>query len=60
VPDDYRECPMCGEGMRRQEREQVIRIPGTTEVKKQIVHEWICMECDHFEEAGSRGDDERE
>lgn len=51
---------MCGEGMRRQEREQVIRIPGTTEVKKQIVHEWICMECDHFEEAGSRGDDERE
>ncbi len=51
---------MCGEAMRKQERETVLRIPGTTEVKKQIINEWICTECDHFEEAGLRGDEERE
>lgn len=49
---------MCGESMRRQGRIAVVRIPGTTEVKEHIVEEWVCRECDYFEEAGLEGDED--
>lgn len=49
---------MCGESMRKQERETVIRIPGTTEVRRLKTYEWVCLECDYFEEVGLRGDEE--
>jgi rubredoxin len=48
-----RECPMCGESMRRQDRIAVIRIPGTSEVKEHTIEEWVCRECDYFEESGA-------
>jgi predicted RNA-binding Zn-ribbon protein involved in translation (DUF1610 family) len=47
---DQRECPMCGEKMRRLEREIVDLIPGTSEMKRRMAIEWICPECDYFEE----------
>jgi uncharacterized protein with PIN domain len=47
---DRRECPMCGEQMRRLEREIVDVIPGTSEVKRRKAVEWVCPECDYFEE----------
>lgn len=50
---------MCGESMRRQDRMVAIHIPGTNEVKEHPVEEWICRECDYFEEVGQRGDEER-
>ena len=37
--------------MRLRTREQTDRVPGTREVKTIPVREWICPECDHFEEA---------
>jgi hypothetical protein len=37
--------------MRLRDVEQVQRIPGTSQVSKRIVTEWICPECDYFEEA---------
>ena len=46
-----RECPVCGERMRVQTREHTDRLPGTREVKTKVVREWVCPECDHFEEA---------
>ena len=46
-----RECPVCGERMRLQTREHHDRVPGTREVKTKIVREWVCPECDHFEDA---------
>lgn len=46
-----KECPMCGETMRRQEREIVDRVPGTSQVKRTKLVEWVCPECDYFEEA---------
>jgi hypothetical protein len=49
---------MCGESMRPQDRIVVVHIPGTTEVKQHVVVEWVCRECDYFEEAGLRGDEE--
>lgn len=50
---------MCGESMRRHDRVVIVRIPGTQEVKQHTVQEWVCRECDYFEEAGLRGDEER-
>ena len=46
-----KECPMCGEAMKLREREVFDRMPGTTQTKRSKLNEWICPECDHFEEA---------
>ncbi len=46
-----RECPMCSEFMRLHPREQVSRIPGTTQHSVRHVLEWMCPECDYYEEA---------
>jgi hypothetical protein len=45
-----RECPLCGESMRLSERE-VQEKNGTM----RQVREWICPECDYFEEADLEG-----
>jgi hypothetical protein len=50
---------MCGESMRRQQRLVVVHIPGTSEVKQHVLEEWVCRECDFFEETGLQGDEER-
>ena len=41
---------MCGEFMRLTERLQVDRIPGTSQVTTKAMKEWVCPECDYFEE----------
>jgi C4-type Zn-finger protein len=46
-----KECPMCGTPMRLHTREQTDRIPGTREIRTKPSREWICPECDYFEEA---------
>ncbi len=43
-------CPMCGEYMKIVDRTQVVNVPGTSERKKQVYQEWVCPECDYFEE----------
>jgi hypothetical protein len=48
-----KECPMCGEHMRMQSREQTDRVPGTRETRTKRITEWVCPECDYFEEAES-------
>jgi hypothetical protein len=50
-----KECPMCGEMMRLREREAVDRVPGTAETKTTKSREWICPECDYFEEVDEWG-----
>lgn len=52
---DVRECPLCGESMRLQSRETVTRVPGTSQEIRTVVREWICGECDYFEEAEGPG-----
>jgi YgiT-type zinc finger domain-containing protein len=52
-----KECPMCGESMVLTTRSEAPRIPGTTEIHITETREWLCQECDYFEEAD---DDERE
>jgi C4-type Zn-finger protein len=46
-----KECPMCGESMRLSVREIQERIPGQGQPAARVVREWICPECDYFEEA---------
>ena len=45
-----KECPMCGERMRQREQQITARIPGTSETRTSSSREWICPECDYFEE----------
>jgi C4-type Zn-finger protein len=46
-----KECPLCGETMRLSVRELRDNIPGTGESAARVTREWICPECDYFEEA---------
>lgn len=52
---DVRECPLCGERMRLATRETVTRVPGTPQEIRTVIREWICGECDYFEEAEETG-----
>lgn len=45
-----KDCPMCGESMRLREREVIDRLPGTQQTKSTKYREWVCPECDYFEE----------
>ena len=53
-----KECPMCGEFMRIVTRENVTQVPGTAQQVKTVTREWVCSECDYFEEAESGDSDE--
>jgi len=46
---------MCGELMRLEIRERSEAIPGSRQSVKREVREWICPECDYFEEAETEG-----
>jgi transposase len=48
---ESKECPLCGETMHLQTREIVVQIPGNPNATKRQTKEWICPECDYFEEA---------
>ena len=41
---------MCAEFMRLVVRETVSRLPGTSQEIRTSTREWICPECDYFEE----------
>jgi predicted RNA-binding Zn-ribbon protein involved in translation (DUF1610 family) len=45
-----RECPLCGEMMRRHERTVIDRVVGSTEERTSTYAEWVCPDCDYFEE----------
>ena len=46
-----KECPLCGENMRLSVREVQDRVPGVSKPTPRVVREWICPECDYFEDA---------
>ena len=48
---EKKECPLCGAVMRLSSREHTDRLPGARESRTKVVREWICPECDYFEEA---------
>ncbi len=46
---------MCGEAMRLVVREITDRVPGTAERRTATATEWLCPECDYFEEVDEEG-----
>ena len=46
-----KECPMCGGSMRLKETETIVRVPGNPKGATQKTREWICPDCDYFEDA---------
>jgi transposase len=46
-----KECPLCGDTMRLSVRETRDAIPGSNAAAIRVTREWICPECDYFEEA---------
>ena len=46
-----KECPLCGEKMRLSVRQLPERVPGVSQLSTRVAREWICPECDYFEEA---------
>jgi YgiT-type zinc finger domain-containing protein len=46
-----KECPMCGETMRLSIRETQDAVPGGGHTAVRVTREWVCPECDYFEEA---------
>ena len=46
-----KDCPMCGERMKLRDREVIDRVPGSTQTRTAKYREWVCPECDYFEEA---------
>jgi hypothetical protein len=46
-----KECPLCGEVMRLKVRKVRDSVPGGGQGTVRELREWICPECDHFEEA---------
>lgn len=41
--------------MRLKRTETTATIPGTSQATKRVESEWICPDCDYFEEAGETG-----
>jgi hypothetical protein len=54
---DAKECPLCGTPMVLTTRRLADRLPGSHESKIRETAEWVCPECDHYEDAG---DEDRE
>jgi hypothetical protein len=50
-PAMEKECPLCGEAMQLQVHETAVHLPGDPADRLQTVREWVCPDCDYFEEA---------
>jgi transposase len=50
IMSERKECPLCGESMHRTERVVPVQVPGNPRPSPTTVREWVCPECDYFEE----------
>jgi rubredoxin len=48
---DTRECPLCGGTMRLKQTTTVAHIPGYEDPAPKKTLEWVCPDCDYFEDA---------
>jgi len=46
-----KECPLCGGTMKMRESKAVTRVPGNPNAMTRSTREWLCPDCDYFEEA---------
>ncbi len=47
---------MCASNMRLVSRQLTTQVPGTSKTRTTPVKEWVCPDCDYFEEAESEED----
>lgn len=52
---ETKECPLCGGDMRLRRSQDVVHVPGNPEDTTRRTAEWICPDCDYFEEAEGEG-----
>src|SRR5262249_20801459 len=50
-----KECPLCGGSMQLRESREVLQIPGQARATPTTTREWVCPDCDYFEEAEGDG-----
>ena len=46
-----KECPLCGGTMKVTQNTTVTQVPGNPSATTRITMEWVCPDCDYFEEA---------
>ena len=46
-----KECPLCGGAMQLTVKESIVQVPGNPKPSTSKTREWICPDCDYFEEA---------
>ena len=42
---------MCGGALRLRQSETVVHVPGNPTPSRRTEREWVCPECDYYEEA---------
>ena len=52
---DTRECPLCNGTMHLRESQTVTYIPGNPKATTHTTREWVCPDCDYFEDADAEG-----
>ena len=50
-----RECPLCGGTMQLKITQTVVRVPGNPTGTTKSTREWVCPDCDYFEEVEEEG-----
>jgi transposase len=53
-----KDCPLCGSVMHLKETQSQVHVPGNPQTSSKRVREWICPDCDYFEETDDQRDDE--
>ena len=51
-----KECPLCTGSMRLRITEQTLRVPGNPKDTVRQIREWVCPDCDYFEDAEEEDD----
>jgi transposase len=46
-----KDCPLCGGTMRLKRFQSVAQVPGNPKPTTRNVAEWVCPDCEYFEEA---------
>jgi len=47
---EQRECPLCGGTMRLKRTAGTVQVPGNPQPSPRTTIEWVCPDCDYFEE----------
>jgi hypothetical protein len=52
-----KECPLCGGTMARRDNQTSTQIPGNPRPTVHTVQEWVCPDCEYFEDVGDDDED---